>query len=111
MRNVGFAEEGNGHRRQYEEGDEEADATVGHSGASKDHRKDRAAGTQFRRHVARNGANRAAVVHQLPEQRAEQENREELCDEACRCFHEGLCPVGQQRLAGNARSHERGSWR
>ena len=44
----------------------------------------------------------AAVFHQLAEQGAEQKNREELHDEARGAPHEGLRPVGEQRLTGQS---------
>ena len=49
------------------------------------------------------GGDRAAVLHQLAEQRAEQKQRKELREEARRADHEGLRPVGEQRLAGEQR--------
>ena len=52
----------------------------------------------------------SAVVHQLAEQRAKQEQGKELRHKLCRASHEGLRPVRKQRLAGRGRCNERRSW-
>ncbi len=87
------------HRRQNEEGDEYAYPAIGDQRAGEHDRQHRAARSQTLGHAFRYGGNRAAVIHQLAEQRAEQEQRKELRDELRRAAHEGLRPIGQQRLA------------
>ena len=59
------------------------------------------------RHEASDGLNRAAVLHQLPEQRAKQEDREEFHHELCGAAHESLRPMGKKRLLGEGGGHER----
>jgi len=50
-------------------------------------------------HEVGNGRDRAAVLHELSEQRTEQKQRDELRQETRGAAHEGLRPVGKQRLA------------
>ena len=87
------------HRHQHEERDEQADAAVGDQRARQHDREDGAAGTQLFRHEMGDGRHRPAVVHQLAEHRAQQEQREELQDEARGRTHERHRPVREQRLA------------
>ena len=46
---------------------------------------------------------RARILHELAEQRAQKKDREELHHELGRARHEGLRPMGEQRLAGQRR--------
>ena len=47
-------------------------------------------------HEAGDGLHRPAVIHELSEQRTEQENRKELRDELRGAAHERLRPVGEE---------------
>ena len=67
-----------------EEGDEQAHAAIGDDGAGQNHRQDRPRGPELLGHEAGDGFDRAAVLHQLAEQRAEQKQREELREELAR---------------------------
>jgi hypothetical protein len=58
-------------------------------------------------HEASNGRHGAAVLHELAEQRAKEKNWEELHDESCSAAHEGLRPMGEQRLSRQARRQDR----
>src|SRR5262249_15240665 len=100
-----------GHRRQHEERDEKANASIGDHRAGDDDREDSAPRAQLLADVAGDGLHRSAVVHQFPEQRAEQEDGEELREESRGAGHEGLRPVREQRLArerGGGEGGERG---
>ena len=99
IRNVRRAEQRLRHRREHEEGDEQAHAAVGDERAREHDRQHRALGTEALRHEARDRRDRAAVVHQLAEHGAQQEQREELQDESGRRAHERDRPVREQRLA------------
>ena len=73
------------HRGEHEEGDEQADAAIGDERAGEHDRQHGAALRPSRsRHEARDRRDRAAVLHQLAEQGAEQEQRKELREEAAR---------------------------
>src|SRR5262245_4370033 len=61
-------------------------------------------------HEARDGRYAAAVVHELAEQGAEQKQREELRQEGRRAAHEGLRPVGEQRLQREGGGKQSGGW-
>src|SRR6516165_6337151 len=61
-------------------------------------------------HEPRDGGHAAAVVHELAEQGAKQKQREELGQEGRRTAHEGLCPVGEQRLQRECGGKQRGGW-
>ena len=50
-------------------------------------------------HEIRDRGHRAAVLHELAEQRAEQKQRKELRQKTRGAAHEDLCPIGKQRLA------------
>jgi hypothetical protein len=97
--NVGGAEQLLRHRRQYEKGDEETDAAVGDHRARENHSEYGVACAQTLRHEARDRFHGAAVVHELAEQRAEQEQRKELREKLRGVAHERLCPMGKKRLA------------
>ena len=86
--------------RQHEVGDEKADAAIGDDGAGQHHGQHRTLRAQLLRHEAGDRPDGAAVLHQLAEQGAEQEQREELRHEPRGAAHEGLRPVRQQGLAG-----------
>ena len=102
MRDVGGLEQGFGHGNEDEEGDEQADAAIGDDGAGERHREDGTCGPERLGHEAGDGLDRAAVVHQLAEQRAEQKERKELRKELRGAAHEGLGPMGKERLAAAA---------
>ena len=78
---VGGAKQRMRHRREHEEGDEQADAAIGDERAGEHDRQHGALGAEPLGHEGRDRRHRAAVLHQLAEQRAEQKNREELHDE------------------------------
>ena len=67
---------------EHEEGDEQADAAVGDERAGQHHRQHRAARAELSRSCSGDRGDRAAVLHQLAEHRAEQEQRKELREEA-----------------------------
>ena len=54
-------------------------------------------------HVIGDRRNRAGILHQLAEQRAKQEQREELRQKPGGAAHKSLGPVGEQGLAGEQR--------
>ena len=62
-------------------------------------------------HEVGNGLHGPAVIHELPEQRAEDKYREELGDKSCGAAHEGLRPVGEQGFTRERRSEQRDSRR
>ena len=99
VRDIGGAEQALRHRHDHEEGDEEADATVGDDRPGQHDGQHCSLGTHLFGHELGDGADRPAVVHQLAENGAEQEEREELGDEPGRRPHEGLRPVREERLA------------
>ena len=103
-------EQGAGHRREDEEGDEQADAAVGHERTSQHDREHGAARAQPLGHEAGDRLHRAAVVHELAENSAEQEQRKELRQEAGRATHEGLGPMGEQRLPCGGSCEQGRSW-
>ena len=70
------------HGRDHEEGDEEADAAVGDDRSAQNDRENGALRAELLGHEIGDRRHRAAVLHQLAEQRAEQEEREELGEEA-----------------------------
>src|SRR5215831_5468474 len=92
------------------ESNEQADAAIGYERACEYDRQHGAALTQPFGHEARNGGHAAAVVHELAEQGAKQKQREELRQESRRAAHEGLCPVGEQRLQREDGGKQRGGW-
>ncbi len=96
------------HWREHEKRDEKADAAVGDQRARENHGKYRALRTQAFGHVLGDRRYRAAVFHQLAEQRAKKKDRKELHDEARRTAHERLRPMGEQRLAGQSGGQDRG---
>ena len=67
--------------------------------------------TEFLRHEASDGFDRAAVLHELAEQGAKKKQREELCQELRAASHESLGPVGQERLACGSGCYQRGGRR
>jgi len=60
-------------------------------------------------HETGDGLHRPAVVHELSEQRTEQEYRKELRDELRRTAHECLRPVGEEGLSCGCRRDKRDS--
>ena len=86
------------HRRDHEEGDEQADAAIGDDRSAQNDRENGALRAELLGHEIGDRRHRAAVLHQLAEQRAEQEERKELGQKAGRAAHERLRPVGEQRL-------------
>jgi hypothetical protein len=107
----GGAEQRLRHRSQNEEGDEQADAAIGDGGAGEHDGEHRAALAELLGHEAGDGGDRAAILHQLAEHRAEQKQRKELRQESRGAAHEGLRPVGEQRLAAKGGGNERCGWR
>ena len=99
-RNGGGAEHLLRHRDEHKESDEQADAAIRDDSTGQDHRQYGAALTQPLAQEVGDRRHRAAVVHELAEQGAEQKQREELREEGRRAEHEGLGPARQQRLAG-----------
>jgi hypothetical protein len=95
------------HRRQHEERDEEADAAVGHHGAREHDRQDRMTRAQLLDDEVRDRLGGAAVIHELAEQRAEQEQGKELTEKLRRAGHERLRPMGEQGLPRERRHDER----
>ena len=89
-------------------GDEEADAAIGDERTSEHDRQHGPSRTQALGHEVGDGCDRAAVLHQLAEQGAEEKNREELHDELRGAAHEGLRPVGEQRLPGESGGEDGG---
>ena len=90
------------HRRENEEGDEQAHPAVSDNRAGKHDGEHRALRAQALGHVFGDRGHRARILHELAEQRAKEKDREELHDELRRARHEGLRPMREQRLAGNA---------
>jgi Spy/CpxP family protein refolding chaperone len=78
VRDVGGLEQALRHGDQDEEGDEQADAAIGDAGAGESHGEDRPRRSELLAHESGDGFDRAAVVHQLAEQGAEQKERKEL---------------------------------
>ena len=72
------------HGNEDEEGDEQAHAAIGDDGPGESDRQDRPRRPERLGHEAGDGFDRAAVVHQLAEQRAEQKERKELREELAR---------------------------
>jgi hypothetical protein len=105
--NSGRAEQRLRHRGENKERHEQADAAIGDGGAGEHDRDHRAAFAELLGHEARDGGNRARVFHQLAEHRAEQKQRKELRQESRGAAHEGLRPVGEQRLAAKGGGEER----
>ena len=99
------------HGDENEEGDEQADPAIGDDGAGKGHREDRPRRPELLGHEAGDGFHRAAVVHQLAEQRAEQKQRKELREELRGAAHEGFRPMGKQRLSRRGGGYEGGGRR
>ena len=99
MRNRGLSEQRVGHRVQREGNNEQAHAAVREYRAREYDRHHRARCAHPLRDRARNRKRRSAVVHQLAEHGAEQEEREELDDEATGAGHQRLRPMREQRLA------------
>ena len=108
---VGRAKQRLRHRPEHEEGDEQTHAPVGDQRAGQHDRQHGAARPERLGHEASDGRDRAAVVHELPEHGAEQEQREELGEKAARRSHEGLRPARQERFARRERDDQRRHWR
>ena len=98
-RDVGGLEQALRHGNENEEGDEQAHAAIGDDGTGESDRQDRPRGPELLGHEAGDGFDRAAVVHQLAEERAEQKERKELREELGGAAHEGFRPMGKQRLS------------
>ena len=111
VRDVGGLEQALRHGNEDEEGDEQADAAIGDDGAGERHREDRPRGPELLGHEAGDGFDRAAVVHQLAEERAEEKERKELREELRGAAHEGFRPMGKQRLARRGSGDEGGGRR
>jgi hypothetical protein len=99
------------HRDEHEDGNEQADAPIGNQRAREYDRKHHAALSQPFRHEISDGRHGTAVLHELAEYRAEQEQRKELGQKACSAAHENLRPVGEQGFAAEERGDERSSRR
>src|SRR5262249_38313067 len=97
------------HRRQHEKGDEEADTAIRDERAGKHYRKDCALVSKLLAHETGDGLHRPAVVHELSEQRTEQEYRKELRDELRRTAHERLRPVSEEGFSRGRRRNKRDS--
>ena len=95
------------HGHQHEKGDKDADAAIGDYGRGEHDREHRAACSQPFGQETRDRGDRTAVVHELAEQPAEQEQGKPLRDEASRTAHERLRPVGEERLARDRGGQER----
>ena len=89
---------------KHEERHEQAHAAIGDDGARQHNSEHRALRAKLVGHELRDGIHRPAVVHQFPEQRAQQEQRKELRNKAGGIAHERLGPARQQRLARESRS-------
>jgi hypothetical protein len=94
VRDVGRLEQALRHGSKNEEGNEQAHAAIGDDGTGESDRQDRPRGPE-RLGEAGNGFDRAAVVHQLAEERAEQKERKELGEELAGAAHEGFRPMGK----------------
>ena len=75
------------------------------------HGEDRPLRSELLGHEFGDGFDRAAVVDQLAEQGAEQKERKELREEFRGAAHEGLSPMGKERLAGRGSSNKCGGRR
>jgi len=101
-RNRSGAEQRLGHRGQNEEGDEQADAAIGHQGAGENDGQYGAACAEALGHPAGDRRDRSAVLHQLAEQRAQQE-RGKYCATNWAPLPMKVCVrLGEQRLTGEA---------
>src|SRR5262245_43877240 len=100
---VGGFEQALRHGNEDEKGDEQADTAIGDDGAGKSHGTEPPRRSELLGHF-----DRAAVVHQLAEQGTEQKERKELREELRGSAHEGLGPMGKERLAGRGRSNKCG---
>ena len=99
MRDVGSLEQALRHGDENEEGDEQAHAAIGDDGAGESHSEDRTRRPELFGHESGDGFHRAAVVHQLAEECAEEKKRKELREELGGAAHEGFRPMGKQRLS------------
>ena len=99
MRNLRLPEQRVGDWKYREGDDEEADATVGEHSTSQDHRHGRARLSKSLDDAFGDRQSGAAVVHELAEYAAQQEQREEIPDEIRRGLHERQRPLGQHRLS------------
>ena len=105
--NVRGAEYSLRHRHEHEERDEQADATIGDERTGEHDRESGAARPQLLRHEIGDRGHRAAIFHQLSEQGAQQEDREELRDKVRRAVHENLRPIGNHPAAGESGDQNR----
>ena len=87
------------HRRENKEGDKQADAAIGDDGAGEHDREHGPLRPKTLGHELGDRSHRAAILHQLTEQGAEEKNREELHGEVRGASHESLRPVCEQRLS------------
>ncbi len=95
------------HWHQHEEGDKDADATIGDHGRGEHDGKHRASYPQLCGQETRDRGDRTAIVHELAEQPAKQEHGEPLRDKASRATHEGLRPMGEKRFTRDRSGQER----
>ena len=97
-------------------GHEKTDAAISHQGTGQNNGECGPTRSQLLGHEIGDGADRAAVVHQLAEQRSEQKNGKELGNKAGCRRHESLGPVRQgaarrktRRRSRQLRAREAGS--
>ena len=95
--------------RENEERNEKADAAICDEGAGEHHGQDRAMAAQALAHDLGDGRDSATILHELAEDGPQQKQRKELSEKAGSSSHEGLRPVGEERLAGERGSDERSS--
>ena len=95
------------HGRKHKERNEQTDAAISDESSREHDREHNAAFSQTLCHKVGYGRHRAAVFHELAEDRPEQEERKKLGQEAGGAAHENLRPVGEQRLAAEKRGDQR----
>ena len=95
--NARFAKQRSADRIHGEGHHEQRHAAVGEDAAGQHDGQDGALAPHFRNYAVGDGARRSRVVHQLAEQGAEQEQREELDHVAAHGLHEHLGVGGQQQ--------------
>ena len=99
---VGRPEKALRHRHDDKNCDEKTDAAIGDDRPGQNHRQHGATCAKLLGHEASDDFDRAAVLHELAEQGAKEKQREELRQELRGAAHEGLGPVGEERLACEA---------
>ena len=111
-RNGGGAKQRMRHRREDEEGDEQADAAIGDERAGQHHGENHAPLAERFGHEVGDRRDRAAVLHQLAEHGAEQKQRKELRQKPRGTAHEDLRPVAPAAARPpNSRGNQRGGRR